>query len=286
MKPTNPKIPAVNFHFIKACNMKCRYCFAEFKQSKLRLPLEKMQEIIRDLADFGFTKINFVGGEPLLYKNIEELIILSKELGFYTSLVTNGTFLEEKLPGIKNHLDMIGISIDSLHPETNKKIGRYTRKGFAPDETYYRNLCNLIKINNIQLKINTVISQYNLEEDFGKFIMDVNPVRWKVFQVLGIEGENDITDSRITVEEFQGFIERHSYIPSLIAESNDLMQGSYVMIDPEGRFYDNTTGAYTKSDPIYKVGVPKALSQINMDYSKFLQRNGDFYNKQTKQKEL
>ena len=38
-------------------------------------------------------------------------------------------------------------------------------------------------------------------------------------------------------------------------ESNELMRGSYVMVDPAGRFFDNVEGGHTYSRPILEVGV-------------------------------
>ncbi len=35
------------------------------------------------------------------------------------------------------------------------------------------------------------------------------------------------------------------------------------MIDPEGRFFSNTNNKYIFSQPIYEIGVEKALEQIN-----------------------
>ena len=60
----------------------------------------------------------------------------------------------------------------------------------------------------------------------------------------------------------------------VVPESNDLMTGSYVMVDPAGRFFDNVAGTHVYSRPIDQVGVEAALSEISIDPDKFRLRDG------------
>ena len=46
------------------------------------------------------------------------------------------------------------------------------------------------------------------------------------------------------------------------------------MVDPAGRFFDNTAGVHTYSQPINEVGVDAALGEVSVDASKFLFRDG------------
>ena len=50
--------------------------------------------------------------------------------------------------------------------------------------------------------------------------------------------------------------------------------GSYVMVDPAGRFFDNAAGTHTYSRPILEIGVEKALMDVFVDAGKFLSRSG------------
>jgi radical S-adenosyl methionine domain-containing protein 2 len=54
------------------------------------------------------------------------------------------------------------------------------------------------------------------------------------------------------------------------------MSGSYAMVDPAGRFYDNALGKYNYSRPIIEIGARLAIQQVNYDFSRFVSRNG-FY---------
>ena len=54
------------------------------------------------------------------------------------------------------------------------------------------------------------------------------------------------------------------------------MTTSYLMITPDGKFYQNTAGKYIYSDEILTVGVQNALNQTNFDYEKFQKRGGAY----------
>jgi len=92
-------IPSVNFHLWEPCNMRCKFCFATFqdvKQSILpkgHLPKKEAIEVVKKLAIYGFKKITFAGGEPLLCPWLPDLMKTAKELGMTTMIVTNGSRL-------------------------------------------------------------------------------------------------------------------------------------------------------------------------------------------------
>jgi len=285
MEKENNLISAVNFYITKACNMRCKYCFAGFKQVKSYLNVEEQKKIIKMLYYSGFSKLNLVGGEPFLVDTFSELIKYSKQLGFYTSIVTNGTLLTTKfLKENARYIDQIGLSIDSLNAKTNEMIGRIY-ENIIPDRLFYEKMCNRILSSGIDLKINTVVSKFNRHEVLSDFILSAKPIRWKVLQVLSVDGENDIEKMKISDNEFQDFIVRNSKAKNvMIYEKSEIIRGSYIMIDPMGRFFDNTNDRYTISEPINKVGVEKALEQISFSNQKFIKRKGDYYKHLTSKK--
>ncbi len=275
-------IPSVNFHLWQPCNMRCGFCFAKFLDvKKTILPkghLSKNEaiKVVELLCDYGFEKITFVGGEPTLCPWLSDLIKIAKQKGVITMIVTNGTNLSEDfLSENERYLDWIGISIDSLKHETNKKIGRIS-KGQKINYLYYVNMIKRIKNYDYRLKMNTVINKFNYEEDLSEFIEYVNPERWKVLKVLEIEGQNNVNFGKFDIsdKQFQMFIDKHIRIKSLVKENNNDMIGSYVMIDPSGRFFDNTKGIHTYSKKIIDVGVSDAMKDVKMDFEKFINRKG------------
>ncbi len=58
--------------------------------------------------------MNFAGGEPLLFAGLPAIVELCKQLGLTTSLVTNGSLLDEKAAAqLSGSLDICALSIDS-----------------------------------------------------------------------------------------------------------------------------------------------------------------------------
>jgi radical S-adenosyl methionine domain-containing protein 2 len=278
-------IPSVNYHLIRPCNMSCKYCFATFSDSKKDFPkgmLSKTEsfQLIDKLVKTGFQKITFAGGEPTLVKWLPDLIRRAKAGGLTTMIVSNGSMLtKEYLAGLKGALDWVTISVDSIVAATNKQIGRQSNR-LLPDEQYYQALVDRIRNAGFRLKINTVVSRQNYKELLGDFIKKAKPERWKIFQVLPMKGQNDqhIDKMTITDDEFQNFLEKHEHVQesgvTLVPENNYVMKGSYVMIDPAGRFFDNIDGRLKYSEEILEVGVKRALSMVRVNVEKFLGRDG------------
>ena len=137
------------------------------------------------------------------------------------------------------------------------------------------------------IKLNTVVTRENLNDDMVDVVLQIAPTRWKIFQVLLIEGENDgrVEPLLISEEEFEEYVVRHreglahaSNI-QIVSEDNESMLGTYAMIDAQGRFYTNAEGRYLYSQAgIHEIGFFKAWSQISSGFSeeRFIQRDGDW----------
>ena len=123
----------------------------------------------------------------------------------------------------------------------------------------------------IKIKLNTVVNRVNWQDDFSDLISLIQPDKWKVLRVL------PVTDQSMTVtnEEFRFFLNRHrKYRKIAVVEDNQDMVESYIMVDPQGRFFQNSpcSAGYEYSQPILGVGAEKAFSQVNFDVDKFSSR--------------
>ena len=89
----------------------------------------------------------------------------------------------------------------------------------------------------------------NIQDDMSTLVLELMPERWKIFQVLPVEGQNDgdVDSLLIEKDEFENGC-RHKHVESrgiqFVPESNDLMRGSYAMLDALGRFYSNESGGH------------------------------------------
>ena len=277
MVSNNKVFETVSFHLVKPCNMKCKFCYATFDDFKVsqQLSLDECKLIIDKLAAAGVQKITFAGGEPMLFKKLNELIRYTYLKKITTSIITNGSLLTEKwLDQVFPMLDWIGISIDSIDRTTNKKIGRTSR-----NKVNYFQLMELIKRYNFKIKINTVVNSYNWKEDMSDFISWVSPDRWKIFQALRVKGQNDDNwnEIKITSEQFTQFVDTHTVANrhnNMVVENNEMMTGSYLLIDPLGRLFENSKGEHTYSESILNIPVKEALKQIVLNRNTFLERGG------------
>jgi len=266
-------LPAsVNWHIIGACNYGCIFCFARFPRPQKMLPMELAREIPRLLADQGVKKLNMAGGEPFLHPHIIELLEESKNAGLTTSVITNGSLLDEDLvERIQPFTDWIGLSIDSSDEETQFSMGR----GFGDHVERTLENAQLIHRHGIKLKINTVVTSLNLNEDLKPLIRELRPDRWKVFQVLHNTGVNDeVKGMMVTREEFDAYRQRNMTTLSngtvSVFERDEDMRDTYVMIDPMGRLFHNGTGT-----AVYMEGdLCSTTCSVPFDLSRYEARGG------------
>lgn len=185
-QPDIPKPISVNYFPSRECNKSCGFCFHTATNSYMAPP-EDAKRGLRLLQEAGMRKLNIAGGEPFLHpKFIGELCRFGKEeLGLESiSIVSNGSLIKEKwLRDYGQHLDILAISCDSFNEATNIKIGR----GNGNNVAELRNISRWLRNYGIMFKLNTVVCQYNKDEDMAAQVAELNPVRWKVFQVLKVQ---------------------------------------------------------------------------------------------------
>jgi len=275
----------VNWHITEACNYHCNYCFAKWDKqknelmndedsvSKLMDEIQKLPSILNGkyLTEFESIRLNLVGGETFLnIRKVTRIIHQAKQRKFSLSAITNGSRLNNELVTlIANDFNSIGFSVDSLDSPTNIKIGRTEKSGVMDTDKVLKDISLIKELNpSIDIKINTVVSSLNQTEDLSAFIDQAAPNKWKVFKVLPvITRENEVSQ-----DDFIEFLERHSKFENIISsEDNDEMTDSYLMIDPIGRFFQNSIlgSGYSYSTPIVNTGIEEALNEINFDPEKF-----------------
>jgi radical S-adenosyl methionine domain-containing protein 2 len=266
--------------------MRCKFCYASFwdvKRSVLpkgHLTKEQAIDVVRHLAAHGFQKMTFAGGEPTLCPWLPELVRTAKEGGLTTMVVTNGSRLSDAyLASLRPHLDWVALSTDSIDATTNQLIGRAEPGRGAITADGYKALVDRVKAHGFRLKVNTVVNRLNWREDLADLIRYAQPERWKLLQALPILGQNDghIDKLTVTEAEFEAFIDRHrglANVTRIVPETNAQIRGSYVMVDPAGRFFDNLEGTHRYSLPILEVGTRIAIQQMDYDGKKFEERGG------------
>jgi len=96
------------------CNLRCKMC-PFWKRSNQESSAEQEKEILRQIYDSGTCSVAFEGGEPLLRKDLTEILAFSRSLPLHTSLITNGTLLESRIDEIAQYINgALYVSLDGL----------------------------------------------------------------------------------------------------------------------------------------------------------------------------
>ena len=279
--------PAVNWHFWPWCNYGCTFCFATFEDIDRSNSLEKELgfKLLEEMAAEGVEKVTFVGGEPTLCPWLGEYLVKANSLALTTCIVSNGTGLsEEFLDSWHEYIDWVGISIDASDDRLHYIMGRGTKADLAEGRSRHLEAaltawerCQKL---GIRMKLNTVVCKANLDNNMTETVLQLMPERWKAFQVLPIDGQNDgrVEDLLISEDEFSEWVERHKGVSNeginFIPETNELMTGSYVMIDSLGRFYSNIEGGHKYTRSILEIGIKDAWRENQFNEHHFIEREG------------
>jgi cyclic pyranopterin phosphate synthase len=121
--PYNRPVSNLRISLTPACNLHCIYCHAEGEVSPgSLLSSGEIAAIMEVAAEYGFRSVKFTGGEPLLRRDLTEIIAAVPE-GMESSLTTNGTLLAAMAGKLKEAgLKRVNISLDSLNPGTYQRI--------------------------------------------------------------------------------------------------------------------------------------------------------------------
>ncbi len=264
----------VNLHITERCNYQCKYCFAHFGKQK-DLSVDNWKKIIDNLAQSGkVSAINFAGGEPLLYKNFIELVDYAKNYGFKLSLISNGYFLlNEKLTPDKllKNLNMLGVSIDSFDEQTLIALGCCDRHFTTLSESKLVNIVNRAKKINpsIKIKINTVVSRLNINENLIDLENKISIDRWKFLKIKEFDNKSFSNKSLlITNDEFSKFLVLNRRVKGDCVPEQTT-ERSYIIIDNQGNLLDNFGNNYEHVGNLLSESFDSVFTRYNF--------NGDLY---------
>lgn len=108
------------------CNLKCKHCYNYFDSRsaiKSELSTNEAKKMISEAIKLGTKSILFTGGEPLLRKDLFELINYAKEKDLLVFLATNGTLIDDNfIKKAQGKIDKINISLDAGSSKKHDEI--------------------------------------------------------------------------------------------------------------------------------------------------------------------
>lgn len=255
-----------NLHFTDHCNYCCKCCYAV--NEKKCLSLEEIKLVVDNIERYFLInnindgRINIAGGEPTTCTYLQQIIDYINEKNIKASLITNGSLLtEDFIRQNRNKLVMIGLSIDSLDYVSNIKLGRHCNyKIFEYDSVV--KICKCIKENGIKLKINTVVSKLNENENMTRLYSDVKPDRIKFLQMLP---STDFAQyQKISDEDFDRYLLKYSNY-KIVAEKNSNIEKAYMIIDSSGYLTTNNQH-YDKRFYVLGEEINDIINKIDFDF--------------------
>ena len=137
------------------CNVNCLYCHHDgMVKSKDEMTADELYTICKIAKKIGVRKIRLSGGEPLLKKDIVEIVERIASLDFKDiSMTTNGILLGKYAQDLKDAgLDRVNVSLDTLNRETFEFI---TKKDYLEDAK--NGILKAVEVGLYPVKINMVI---------------------------------------------------------------------------------------------------------------------------------
>lgn len=146
------------------CPLQCPYCsnpkdFAAFNQQELST--DEWISVFEQGRQLGAVQLGFSGGEPLVRQDLVELIRASRELGYYTNLITSGIGLSEtKVEAFREAgLDHIQVSFQASDETVNTMLAG-SRKAFNQKLKMARE----VKAQGYPMVLNFVTNRHNIDQ--------------------------------------------------------------------------------------------------------------------------
>ena len=285
------------------CNFRCLYCREEEKYSPQKgLSKEEIFLIVKVFSHYGLKTVRFTGGEPLLRKDITEIVASVRGLVEDIALTTNGFFLEKYAKPLKEAgLRRLNVSLDSLKEEkfeflTGGDLQRVL-KGLQEAKKHFGE----IKINTVAIKGFTEeeiepLLRFAAENGFHLRFIELMPVGhlkfFKKDRFLPLDWVKgyieDLFGELVPLDRTGSGASKDFYLPSLgvkvgfiKAVSDPFCEGcSKFRITPEGKIHfclrtdsEVDLKPYLHSEEALKEFVPTLL-KLKAESNFFIQKRG------------
>ncbi|MDD1675941.1 MAG: GTP 3',8-cyclase MoaA [Methanomicrobiales archaeon] len=187
--PYGRKVTNLRISLTQRCNLACIYCHAEGEKTPSReLPRDQIAEILSTVGDLGIRKIKFTGGEPLLRKDVCD-IVQSVPAGIESSMTTNGILLADVADDLKGAgLSRVNVSLDTLDPERYVQITG--RNGLSD---VLSGIDAALDAGLTPVKLNMVLLKGVNEDEIERFLQFVRDHRHVILQLIELLEFNDCT---------------------------------------------------------------------------------------------
>jgi len=151
------------------CNCRCKMCQRWQDSRSEGLTQADYQRLATDFRDLGVYQVSIAGGEPLLRKDIFDIIEGFAGRGMSVNLCTNGTLLEEYVdPLRRSGVSCITVSLDGATADTHETI-RGSRGDYQKIKEGIRRLVAHPFRSRPMVRVRMTVCNLNVEEVTGYF---------------------------------------------------------------------------------------------------------------------
>lgn len=219
------------FNVTNQCNERCKMCNI-WKETSHPMPIEKIERYAEKLAEFGIGYVYLQGGEPLIRKDIIDIVDIFLNQGIHPTLITNGLLLTQEIAGaIAARNCNLSISIDTMDGKKYENLRGGGGNGLAIVKKNIKDCMQSISEHKGNWAITTTITGESRWEDiknierFAKrygFMYAIRPY----VAVKGVAGKKDKTlqcEKEKALQIFQKVYrkaKRENYLASLVYLEN------------------------------------------------------------------
>jgi radical SAM protein with 4Fe4S-binding SPASM domain len=184
-----------------SCNLSCKHCYIpnNYRDKKNGyLSTNEIKGLLKEIASLGGLYVVFTGGEPLLRKDIFELIKFAKKLNFYVILFTNGSLINKYVAKKLSELRINRVEI-SLYG--NKEVHNSFVGGYEVFDKVVKGI-KFLKDENIEVFVKTVINKENFKQHkfLNNFCKKLG-VGYKFDFVLTPKNDGNMEPTELMLEE-------------------------------------------------------------------------------------
>jgi radical SAM protein with 4Fe4S-binding SPASM domain len=183
----------------RRCNLRCLHCGAVKERYTTELTSEQVKSVLDQLAELKVDMFGATGGEPLLRKDLPEILGHAHGLGIKTGFATNGFFLDEAAAEWIGHAKVTSIQISLDGPEATHNLIRGNEESFA---RAVRAIGLLQRAGTPIVSVSTTVTRNNVDrlEELRQVLLAAGVRLWRLAALMPI-GRAQASDACLTGEQ-------------------------------------------------------------------------------------
>ncbi len=207
------------------CNLRCLYCMPDdhynFTAPDKLMQVNEITEIAKIFVKNGVKKIRITGGEPLIRKDVDKILLNLADLPVKLTMTTNGIRLNDYIDLMKQtKLLSLNISLDTLCADKYKLIAK---------RDYFDRVMQNIKLfvdNNFHIKVNMVVMKNINDDEILDFIelTKDRPIHVRFIEFMPFDRNDWQHDKVFTLDQILNVINESYEFTSLSREPHDTVK--------------------------------------------------------------